>query len=741
MPSIADLTVRRPKLALLLIGVMSAIAIWGMTKDLAHRPIGSPIAKAEREFSDGVFRDFGSDGSEVLLLVDVQGRGDLFDREPARAFGEILEIVRAQPAVASALSLDQIPAFGFGIGRLDLFPEPDAGELKRSACRRRALEHPVVAGNLLSEDARSTLVPLVLKVENRKQATKAVEQIGAAVRDAAAGSPLRARLLGTIPISIARDQAFKEEKIRFTVIGFSLAAGLALLVFRGILTTLIVVAPPAIGVLWTFGALGFTGSKLNGMSEAIMPTIIIMVGFTNAAHLVFQIRRERLSGLAPHPAAATALKKVGLPCLLSALTTAAGFGSLAVAEAQLLRDFGRDCAVGTLLTFAAVILVAPLLALTPLGAQLDKRGAARKTVAGGEGGPFRILIDAVLDRSRSVVGATLILTLGCIWLTTTLQPDMFLEHQLPDNSDATAALAHADAELGGVQIVRVAIGWKADSGDPLAVLEQVETIIDNEPLLSNPMSIRTVLEVLPGFGSDLSRRIHLLNNVPPEIVRSLFQPDINRAVVATRVQDLGVARYAPVYDRLEERFAELAAQNPGFDFGLAGIPVGWGRYAHRMVNDLVRSLGVAAAIILAMITIAFRSPRIGMVAVLPNLFPLLACAAAIALLKLPLTLAFVCAFTICLGIAADDSIHFLSRYRTERAAGLTVDDALRTSFIRVGQVLVVTTAVMLGGLGSILFSSLPMFRSFATVACATLAAALVADLIILPALIKLTERR
>jgi predicted RND superfamily exporter protein len=156
-----------------------------------------------------------------------------------------------------------------------------------------------------------------------------------------------------------------------------------------------------------------------------------------------------------------------------------------------------------------------------------------------------------------------------------------------------------------------------------------------------------------------------------------------------------------------------------------------------MVNDLARSLAVAIVIILIMITVAYRSLRVGLIAMLPNLFPLLACAAGLALFNIPLSLEIVCAFTICVGIAADDSIHFLSRYRAERMNGLNTNDALSCSFMRVGQVLVITTSVMLCGLGSILFSSLPMYRSFTAVACTTLAAALIADLIILPALLKL----
>ena len=153
------------------------------------------------------------------------------------------------------------------------------------------------------------------------------------------------------------------------------------------------------------------------------------------------------------------------------------------------------------------------------------------------------------------------------------------------------------------------------------------------------------------------------------------------------------------------------------------------------------SLAVASIIILIMISFAFRSLRIGLISMIPNLFPLLACAAVLAAFDMPLSLEIVCAFTICLGLAAHDAIHFLSRYQIEKRNSLNVDQALEISFIRVGQVLIVTTVVLLCGLGSVLFSSLPMYRAFTSVACATLSTALIADLIILPALLKLFDKK
>jgi predicted RND superfamily exporter protein len=753
---LSELPVRRPWLALAVITLISAIAIFGATREREHRDKSNPAPKSDQALNQRIQEKFGADGSEVLLLIDCPRGGNLFDPEAAAAFKDLLRRVRTLPEVI------EIPADGL---LLPMFPDAGDTVAEHEACRRRALKHPVIAGNLLSLDARTALVPLSIRLTNREKAVETVDKIEKAARLNAENAPIRTRLIGLLPIDIARHDAMKNEQRRFQIIGYSLATILALLFFRGLITTLVVTAPPSIGLLWTLGVLGFTGEPLNSLSMVVMPMILAMIGFTNAAHIVFQLHRERKTGLDPSAATAAALRKLGLPCLLSALTTTAGFASLMIAEAEMISDFGRDCAIGTLLTFIAVMLIVPILTRHAATENLEDRimrklrrifpGRRIKTPVMPKSqyliGFFQRFINIVIARASTVVVITILLTIGCAWLTATLKPDIFLRSQLPDNSNTSAALAHADAEMGGIQVVKIAVRWKQDGENKFQVLGDIEKLIEDvrqetktlnsgNPLLSKPLSIRTIVAALPGLDNNPSMSSRLLDMAAPafvRIVRPFYRPDLKSAIIAVRVQDLGVAKYVPVYDLLQSRLETLNKQYPDYEFGLAGGAVGRGRYLHRMVNDLARSLAVAIVIILIMITVAYRSLRVGFIAMLPNLFPPLACAAGLALFNIPLSLEIVCAFTICVGIAADDSIHFLSRYRAERVNGLDTNDALRCSFMRVGQVLAITTSVMLCGLGSILFSSLPMYRSFTAVACTTLAAALIADLIILPALLKL----
>lgn len=760
--NIADWPVRHPFYSLLIIIAISSIALWGNTKERDRPGISSPKAKSDRELTKNTEKEFGPDGSEILLIVDcTDPDADLYDIKQVEGLTYFLKKLRKLPFISQAFFVDQIPGFRLGFIRSPLFPEIGDADRVRKNCKVRALEHPLIKGKLLSQDAKTAIVPIFLKGNYRSTESK-LSKIREVIRDTLAPYSLRARLTGKIPIDVDRREAMKKEQRQFQLIGYALASILALAFFRGIISTLVVGSAPIIGVAWTIGILGFTGESLSPLSKVIMPIILTMIGFTNAAHIVFQYQREQANGKKSHDCMSLSLKKLGMPCFLSALTTSAGFMSLTIAEAKMISNFGRDCAVGSILIFISVILVLPLLKTPKLSAiseKIDslialkirslfklqpKKSKVIKSDDLNEISPPRIpskIIGVIMKRSKSIFIIALIITASSLWSTTSLKPDMFLKNQLPDNSESGKALMDADKIFGGIQAVRVVIQWEDNKTDPIPIIEKVVTAIKSEKLLSEPLSIIDVLNSAPSLGKKTSINNPILKSIPDRYVRPLLRKDLNKAVVITRVQDLGVAKYAPVYDRLESQLDQINKDFPEFKFGLSGGAVGWGRYVYRMVNDLSRSISIAAFIILVMITLAFRSLKIGLVAMLPNLFPLLMCAAVLSLFELPLTLEIICAFTICLGIAADDSIHFLSQFKTERENGHSLDKSLEKSFLHVGKVLVVTTAVMVCGLGSVFLSSLPMYRSFTAVACGTLGAALIADLIILPAILKIFDSR
>ena len=151
--------------------------------------------------------------------------------------------------------------------------------------------------------------------------------------------------------------------------------------------------------------------------------------------------------------------------------------------------------------------------------------------------------------------------------------------------------------------------------------------------------------------------------------------------------------------------------------------------------DLAKSLGLAAIAIFGIITLEFRSLRYGIICLIPNIFPLAVIGAYLFLTGRSLQTISVLVFTICLGIAVDDTIHFMTRFRTEFRECGNAREAVKRSFSAVGKALVTTTIIFVFCFGCCSTCTIPMIENFAYLACIGFAAALIGDLVILPALL------
>ena len=116
--------------------------------------------------------------------------------------------------------------------------------------------------------------------------------------------------------------------------------------FRGLSAVLIVAVAPALGVFWTMGYLPYFELQDNPFTDIILPVLVSLVGLTDGVHLMVHIRKLRAAGLTMHDAAQQGVHEVGLACALTSLTTAIGFGSLALASHEIVREFGWCCVIG-----------------------------------------------------------------------------------------------------------------------------------------------------------------------------------------------------------------------------------------------------------------------------------------------------------------------------------------------------------------------------------------------------------
>jgi uncharacterized protein len=575
-----------------------------------------------------------------------------------------------------------------------------------------------------------------LFVTTDADATDRLRDVASAAAANYPGVDMQFRVTGEVPIRISRAASTRSNERKYQAIGYSISLAIAFVLFRGLSAVFIVALAPTMGVFWTVGMLHYLELDGNPFNSVIVPVLLCMVGFTDGVHMMVQIRRHRAGGMSPGDAAKLSIREVGTACWLTSLTTAIGFGSLVLANHEIVREFGTCCVIGVLLTFVSVITVIPLACASPLGRRVH--------VGYGENlidrnlGRISVIIDFVLARPRTISVLAIIGTLVLAAITLQLRPDERLTSNLASSSEPASALYHVDRSMGGIETAEVAIHYNENvqPGDASIgeVTQAVQQIVDGEPLLGNPLSIVNLIAAMPGEG-ETSERMPMLDLLPPPLKQAYYVPQDRTSLVRFRLQDLGIATYGAVFERIEQRIAEISQRYPNFQIELRGSAVDRWKNLYQIVVDLAVSLGTASVIIFIVLSIVYRSLRLGLISIVPNIFPLAMTGTMMWLVGQSLEIVSVCAFTVCLGIAVDDTIHFLTRYQEERSRGGDLSTAIRRAFVGVGTALVMTTTVLIVGFATALLSDARDHRIFAMMGILTIGGALFADLVLLPALL------
>ncbi len=727
----------RPILLALLVVVVSGAAVCGLLR-LEYDDVPTNLFRSDDEAFrtlETVARSFATDENDCIAVVEAD---DLFTASAIDGLRRLVEGYGSVDGVDEVISMIDVPVFGaLGVPR-SLVPAAEASERELTAARAAALGSPLVAGTLLSADATTTIVIVRLAGQDLRTAhigavLARLREIDARIAEAAG---LRVRFTGIPPIRVSVFSALERDQEVLTIAGSAVSGLIALLLFRRFAAVLIVGAPPLIGLLWALGSLGLIGMRLDVIS-GVLPTLVLVIGFTDAVHLVLHIRHDMARGMPRRDAAAAAVRDLGFACGLTSFTTAVGFGSLVVADIPSIQNFGIAAAVGAVATYLSVITLVPLLAATPLG---DRIVVTRGAVA--EEGWRRLwerLARPIVRYPRLVALAGVLVTVGLGLLTTRLQPDSRLTESLPTRYESHEALRTVDDKLGGILELQVLVEW--DAAAPPSAVETVDALrrvagrLDRHALVHNALSIASVTDALPAVLRVPALLDRTLDGLPEDVRRRFLRRDLGQALVTARLKDRYTSEHDPVLREVEDDLRALEGDLQGFRLRLTGTAVVVSRQITGMIRDLCRSLLTAAAIIFVVLTVCFRSVRLGLVSLIPNVFPMVAAASCLVLLDWPLLLSGSIVFTVCLGIAVDDTIHFITRYRREIADGVGPRTAVERSFRAIGRALVVTTLVFVCGFCCVHLSEIPVLRFFGVLASIAIAAALVGDLVILPALL------
>lgn len=668
---------------------------------------------------------------------------DFFTTRSLTALRAAVAELQALPQVSNILWVDSIPGLNlFGLPE-SLLPRSDASPRQMQLGRQRTLDNPLAVGQLISADGKTVLLHLEMDwffVTTDDACTTDLRTTAEAAVSRVPGSDLKFQVTGRAPLHLMMAHNHVHDAWKYQLVGYSIMVVAALVLFRGFSAVAIVAIAPAAGVFWTMGILHFFDFQDNAFNDIITPVLIALVGLTDAVHLMVEIRNLRANDLDTKEATRRGVARVGLACALTSLTTAIGFASLSWAHLEVVRQFGWCCVLGVGLTFISVVTVVPLGCRSPLGWRLHV--GLGKSLIDGQLKRIGPVVAWILRHDRRVAWVAIVTTIALAGICTQLEPDEKRYSGLSESGEAAQALRHLDRSLGGLEFGYISIYWGDDANDAelLDVHHEVEQLLTSEPLIGNPLGLHDLLQALPGEGT-AAERMTLLELLPASLKRAFYSPELQRASIQFRVQDIGIAKYGPVFERIESGLEKITKSHSEFSLSLDGNAAWRWRNVYQIVTDLTTSLGTASIVIWVILTIVYRSFRIGLISLIPNLFPLVATGTLLYFAGQYLELVTVCVFTICLGIAVDDTIHFLTRYVDEASGDGEHHEKIQRAFTGVGSALLMTTIVLVTGLLTAVFGDARDARLFGTMGSITLTAALFADIVFLPALLNRFGKR
>jgi predicted RND superfamily exporter protein len=727
-----------PIVFLVAIGALTLVALHGIvdlrTGQLRLRIDPSierllPEGDDERRFFDRTRQVFGGEDFVVVML---DGPGDVFETaslERVARLSKRLEAIEGVAHVVSIANATEIAARDADVyvGPFFETPPTDPAELARLRDAIRA--HPFYGKTLVTRDGRGAV--LIVTFEHLPERELLERRLSAQVAEVAEAErgPATVWITGAPHAKLAISETLVRELKRVLPLLLVLTVLLTALTFRTVRGAVLPVVTIVLALVWTLGAMGWAGSSLNLVSN-LVPPLLVTLGFAAALHVV----SEYYEALLHHPArtrtehserVALVLTEMGVAAIVNGLTTVLGFASLCTSVVVAVRLFGFWSVVGVVATtvLAVVFLPAALAFLGP-----PRRAAARRVEPvvhepTAPIPPHAGWIDALAERlalfdvrhRRAIlwtgVGVLVVAALAMtrIEVATTYIGDF------PEDSPVRRGYEEITARVGGTSAFSVVV----DADEPgamarpenLRALRELQDWIEAQPEVATTASIADSVVLLHRalLGPEATEPIPHESKLVKQLL--LFGGDavtrgfLDRSQRSANIQvRSNVSDSKPVrafLERLDARLAELPRR---LQARATGDLVLLNRTVDSIAVGELQSLGTAFFTIYLTLAAMLTSFRIGLIAMLPNLLPIAVYYGTLGATGIPLTLSTSLIGSIALGIAVDDTVHYLARFNLEarrlgdetRATVETLRSVIRpVSFTTLGLVmgfLVLTTS-------------------------------------------------
>jgi predicted RND superfamily exporter protein len=524
--------------------------------------------------------------------------------------------------------------------------------------------------------------------------------------------------------------------------------------FRSFRATLISMITVIIGVIWAFGIIGLLHYEITVLT-AIIPPLIIVIGIPNCIFLINKYQQE----IKKHGNQAKSLQrviaKIGNATLMTNVTTASGFATFMFTQSELLKEFGLVASLNIISIFLLSLLIIPIVysyMSPPKEKHLKHLG--KKWIEG-----FVNWIENMVRHRKITIYFTAIgfLVLSLIGINFIKVSGSLLE-DMPQKSDFVQDIYFFEEAFNGIMPLEFLIDTQRENGvSKLTTLKRIERLgdlLEEFPETSKSLSVVNIAKYSKqAFYNGKPKYYQLPTSQEQNFMMPYFKNfesngKLNAYVDSTGryarltvyMKDVGTKRMEEIEAQIKPKIAKIFPDER-YEVSMTGKALTFQKGTKYLVNNLVVSLSLAVLLIAVFMAWMFRSFRMILISIIPNMLPLLMTAGMMGFLGVPIKPSTILVFSIAFGISVDDTIHFLAKYRQELKSRnwkirQSVYPALRETTVS----MFYTSVVLYFGFSVFMISSYGGTVALGGLVSATLLFAMLSNLLLLPSLLLSLER-
>ncbi|MEO6228867.1 MAG: MMPL family transporter [Ferruginibacter sp.] len=757
---------------LILLAVITAIMGFFASKVKLSYEFAKAIPTDNPKYQDyKAFREkFGDDGN--VLVVGIKS-DSLFEIENFRAYVELQKQLKQVGDVEDVLSIPSAvnlvkDSATEKLNVKKIFPDSISTQQQLDTAKQAFFNLPFYRSLLYNADSNAYLMGVRINKDslNSAKRTKIVNDITRVVNHFDSSTHSITHLSGLPLIRTVVANRIQKEMKFFLIGSLVLSALILLLFFRSFSTMLLSLFVVLLGVVWSLGVLYLCGYSIS-LLTALTPPLVVVIGIPNCIYFINKYHTSYIANGDKNQSLVDMVSKMGIVTLFCNIAAAIGFAVFALTKSAILQEFGVVAGISIMLIFViSFILLPAVLSYLPSPKAAQIKYLNNKLITG-----FLIKIETwVVHHKKSVYITTAVILIFSIIGIFKLNTVAFIVDDLPKTDKIYTDLKFFEKNFKGVMPLEILIDTKKRNGitgmRALGVFEKVDSLsqyIGSQKEMSRPLSLAEGLKFAKqAFYEGDSANYRLPNSFDGAFVGEYLRPskndsssknnftktlssfmDSSRQITRLSVSmaDVGTKRLPVILDSIQQRVNELFDTSQ-YKVELTGTSITFLEGSTFITKGLKESICWAFLLISLCMLYLFKSARILICSLIPNIIPLIITAGVMGWTGVPLKPSTVLVFSVALGIAIDITIRFLVNYKQELLENNNdIDKTVKATIKNTGLSIVYTSLVLIAGFVIFCFSSFGGTIALGWLTSITLLVATITNLVLLPVLLLNTRKK